>query len=127
MPEGTPTARRSARWQASASSSGSTSNSAAAQSASATTTSRAPDDPSPALMDVDEERLRTSDSMARGLVASADAAAEVVATLDRRHALDGASYVITMMQVGGYRPATLTDFELPKQFGLRQTIGDTLG
>ena len=80
-----------------------------------------------ALMDVDEERLRTSDSMARGLVASADAAAEVVATLDRRHALDGASYVITMMQVGGYRPATLTDFELPKQFGLRQTIGDTLG
>ena len=80
-----------------------------------------------ALMDVDEERLRTSDSMARGLVASTDAAAEVVATLDRRHALDGASYVITMMQVGGYRPATLTDFELPKQFGLRQTIGDTLG
>ena len=41
------------------------------------------------MMDVDEERLRTSDSMARGLVASTDAAAEVVATLDARHAEDG--------------------------------------
>ncbi len=32
-----------------------------------------------------------------------------------------------MIQVGGYRPATVTDFEIPKRYGLRQTIGDTLG
>jgi alpha-galactosidase len=75
------------------------------------------------LHDIDEERLRVSELMARRI---ADRAA-VVATLDRRLALDGADYVITMFQVGGYRPATVTDFELPKQFGLRQTIGDTLG
>ena len=49
------------------------------------------------------------------------------ATADRRAALDGADYVLTTFQVGGYRPATVTDFEIPKRFGLRQTIGDTLG
>jgi alpha-galactosidase len=75
------------------------------------------------LHDIDEERLRVSELMARRI---ADPA-RVEATLDRRQALDGADYVITMFQVGGYRPATVTDFELPKQFGLRQTIGDTLG
>src|SRR6185437_7307151 len=55
------------------------------------------------------------------------AAAYVEASTDRRRALDGADYVITMFQIGGYRPATVTDFEVPKRFGLRQTIGDTLG
>ena len=42
-------------------------------------------------------------------------------------ALDGADYVVTSFQVGGYRPATVVDFEVPKRFGLRQTIADTLG
>ena len=55
------------------------------------------------------------------------AAATVEATLDRRAALAGADYVVTSFQVGGYRPATVVDFEVPKRFGLRQTIGDTLG
>jgi alpha-galactosidase len=80
-----------------------------------------------ALMDIDEERLRASEMMARRIVDAVGANAIVDATLDRRSALDGADYVITMMQIGGYRPATVTDFELPKRFGLRQTIGDTLG
>jgi alpha-galactosidase len=80
-----------------------------------------------ALMDIDEERLRTSELMARGIVDALGVKANVEATLDRREALDGAGYVITLMQVGGYRPATVTDFEVPKRFGLRQTIGDTLG
>src|SRR2546423_10474329 len=48
-------------------------------------------------------------------------------TADRGSALDGASYWLAMFQVGGYRPATVTDFEVPKRFGLRQTIADTLG
>ena len=85
------------------------------------------DDMTLALMDVDGERLETSDVVARRLVEAADAGARVEATLDRRGALDGADYVVTMIQVGGYRPATVTDFDVPKRFGLRQTIGDTLG
>jgi alpha-galactosidase len=80
-----------------------------------------------ALMDLDEERLRVSELMTHRIVDSLAANTRVEATLDRRRALDGADYVLTMMQVGGYRPATVTDFELPKRFGLRQTIGDTLG
>jgi alpha-galactosidase len=80
-----------------------------------------------ALMDIDSERLRTSELVARRLVESVASDTQVTATLDRREALDGADYVLTMFQVGGYRPATVTDFEVPKRFGLRQTIGDTLG
>jgi alpha-galactosidase len=80
-----------------------------------------------ALMDVDPGRLRTSEFVARKLSESLGAAARVDATTDRRAALEDADYVITMFQVGGYRPATVTDFEVPKRFGLRQTIGDTLG
>ncbi len=79
------------------------------------------------LMDIDRERLETSELMARRVADAAGVDTKITATLDRRQALDGAAYVITMMQVGGYRPATVTDFEVPKRFGLRQTIGDTLG
>ena len=74
-----------------------------------------------ALMDIDAERLAATERM------TASAGVKVEATLDRRRALDGADYVMTMFQVGGYRPATVIDFEVPKRFGLRQTIGDTLG
>jgi alpha-galactosidase len=80
-----------------------------------------------ALMDVDEERLRTSETVARRVAGHFGADTKVMATTDRRAALDGADYVVTMMQVGGYRPATITDFDVPKRFGLRQTIADTLG
>src|SRR4029079_3549316 len=45
----------------------------------------------------------------------------------RREALTGADYVLTMIQVGGYKPSTVVDFEIPKKYGLRQTIADTLG
>jgi alpha-galactosidase len=77
-----------------------------------------------ALMDVDEERLRTSEVVARRL---AGPGVSVEATLDRRAALDGADYVVAMIQVGGYRPATVVDFDVPKRFGVQQTIGDTIG
>jgi alpha-galactosidase len=80
-----------------------------------------------ALMDIDPERLRTSEAVARGLVAAHGAKARVEATEDRRAALDGADYVVTSFQVGGLRPSTIVDFEVPKRFGLRQTIADTLG
>ena len=80
-----------------------------------------------ALMDIDAERLRTAEATTRTLAERAGAGAAIEATLDRRAALDGADYVVTSFQVGGYRPATVVDFEVPKRFGLRQTIGDTLG
>jgi alpha-galactosidase len=80
-----------------------------------------------ALMDIDAERLRTSELVTRGLVEAHGAGAKVEATTDRRAALDGADYVVTSFQVGGYRPSTVIDFEVPKRFGLRQTIADTLG
>jgi alpha-galactosidase len=80
-----------------------------------------------ALMDIDAERLRTSELVARRLVDAHGAGARVEATLDRREALAGADYVVTSFQVGGLRPATVVDFEVPKRFGLRQTIADTLG
>src|SRR3954454_24664264 len=67
-----------------------------------------------ALMDIDPERLRTSEVVARRLVEEHGARAEVETTLDRRVALDGADYVVTSFQVGGYRPGTVTDFEVPK-------------
>jgi alpha-galactosidase len=79
-----------------------------------------------ALMDLDPERLRTSEIVAARLVEAHGAKARVEATLDRRAALDGADYVVTSFQVGGL-PATLVDFEVPKRHGLRQTIADTLG
>jgi alpha-galactosidase len=80
-----------------------------------------------ALMDIDEERLRVAELAARKIAETLGTDTRIEATLDRRQALDGADYVQTMMQVGGYRPATVTDFEVPKRFGLRQTIGDTVG
>jgi alpha-galactosidase len=80
-----------------------------------------------ALMDIDGDRLRTSEVVARRIADTLGADSRVEATTDRRRAVDGADYVLTMFQVGGYRPATVTDFEVPKRFGLHQTIGDTLG
>lgn len=80
-----------------------------------------------ALIDIDPERLRVSEAVARRIADRLGGAPCIEATPDRRAALDGADYVVTMIQVGGYRPATVTDFEVPKSFGLRQTIGDTLG
>ena len=80
-----------------------------------------------ALMDIDSERLDVTERVARRVAADAGAAPTITATKDRRRALDGADYAINMIQVGGYRPATVIDFEIPKRYGLRQTIGDTLG
>ncbi len=79
------------------------------------------------LFDVDGERLATSELVARRLADTADVPPKIVATTDRRAALDGADYAINMIQVGGYEPCTVTDFEIPTSFGLRQTIADTLG
>ena len=79
------------------------------------------------LFDIDPGRLETSKIVASKLVSSAGAPTTIEATMDRREALTGASYVVAMIQVGGYKPSTVLDFEIPKKYGLRQTIADTLG
>jgi alpha-galactosidase len=80
-----------------------------------------------ALTDINPERLRTSEVVARRVAEALGAHPTVTATTNRRAALEGADYALCMIQVGGYRPATVIDFEVPKRFGLRQTIADTLG
>jgi alpha-galactosidase len=79
-----------------------------------------------ALHDIDAERLATAEAMARWTSKELGVAARIEAHLDRRRALDGADFAINMIQVGGHA-ATLTDFEIPKKYGLRQTIADTSG
>ncbi|MCK6581156.1 MAG: alpha-glucosidase/alpha-galactosidase [Anaerolineae bacterium] len=80
-----------------------------------------------ALFDIDADRLSTSEIVARRVADAVGAKPTITATTDRRRALDGADYAICMIQVGGYKPGTVTDFEIPKKYGLRQTIADTLG
>ena len=79
------------------------------------------------LYDIDEDRLRSSGIVANRVANALGATPEIVAGMDRREALDGADYVITMFQIGGYKPSTVIDFEIAKKYGLRQTIADTLG
>jgi|SRR5579875_815419 len=80
-----------------------------------------------ALYDIDEQRLRDSENMLSNLKDSLNTNIEIKAYLDRKDALKGAKYVINAIQVGGYKPSTVIDFEIPKKYGLRQTIADTVG
>jgi alpha-galactosidase/6-phospho-beta-glucosidase family protein len=79
------------------------------------------------LMDIDPARVKVAEIMARKMIAKLGVRAKVEATLDQRRAIRGANYVICTVQVGGYKPATVIDFEIPKKYGLQQTIADTLG
>jgi len=65
--------------------------------------------------------------VAHKIAEALDAHPTIEATTDRRAALDGADYAISMFQVAGYKPGTVIDFEVPKKYGRRQTIADTLG
>jgi alpha-galactosidase len=82
-----------------------------------------------ALVDIDPERLRVSDIMLRNINRSLGARATIrsYSAEQAREALTGADFVVNAVQVGGYEPSTVIDFEIPKKYGLRQTIGDTLG
>ncbi len=80
-----------------------------------------------ALMDVSQQRLDESALVARKLISTLDVAAKVETHTDQRRALDGADFVVVAFQIGGYEPCTVTDFEVPKKYGLRHTIADTLG
>src|ERR1700712_754666 len=80
-----------------------------------------------ALMDINPERLEESAIVARKLASTLGASATVETFTDQRRALDKADFVVVAFQIGGYEPCTVTDFEVPKKYGLRQTIADTLG
>jgi alpha-galactosidase len=79
-----------------------------------------------ALHDIDADRLSTAEAMAQWVARERSAQPRITTHDDRRAALDGADFVINMVQIGGHE-ATLRDFELPARYGLRQTIADTLG
>ena len=79
------------------------------------------------LHDIDPVRLEDSERMLKNIAKNTGCGAKVHAHLNRRESLEGADYVVNAIQVGGYEPCTVTDFEVPKKFGLRQTIADTLG
>jgi alpha-galactosidase len=84
-----------------------------------------------ALYDIDPKRLRESGQMLDVLNRNINAGrARITAhcgVAGRKAALRGADYVVNAIQVGGYEPSTVIDFEVPKRYGLRQTIADTLG
>ncbi|GGP44035.1 alpha-glucosidase/alpha-galactosidase [Streptomyces melanogenes] len=79
-----------------------------------------------ALHDIDPERLATAEAAARHIAGTLKVAPVITAHPDRRGALDGAHFVVNTVQVG-MNAATRTDFAVPARYGLRQTIGDTLG
>ncbi|MDY7222781.1 alpha-glucosidase/alpha-galactosidase [Halalkalibacterium halodurans] len=80
-----------------------------------------------ALFDIDLDRLHDSETMLKHLKETLQANVKIKAYTDRKEALRGAKYVVNAIQVGGYDPCTITDFEIPKKYGLRQTIADTVG
>jgi alpha-galactosidase len=79
-----------------------------------------------ALHDIDDERLAYALLAAGQLVERSNAGYDVSAHESRASAFDGADYLINEIQIGGY-PATRTDFDVPRKYGLRQTIADTIG
>ena len=79
-----------------------------------------------ALHDIDPERLGYAQRAAENIVAREGAGHTVTSHLDRREAFEGADYLINEIQVGGV-PSTYVDFDIPRTYGLRQTIADTIG
>lgn len=84
-----------------------------------------------ALYDIDGDRLEESYQLIEALNKKYNGGKTVIKSYlgieNRRDALRGANFVINAIQVGGYEPCTVIDFEIPKKYGLRQTIADTLG
>ena len=79
------------------------------------------------LMDIDEGRLKLAKELIDTVSNKLDANPKVTLHTDRKEALRNADFVQTTIQVGGYKPATVIDFDIPKKYGLKQTIADTLG
>jgi alpha-galactosidase len=83
-----------------------------------------------ALYDIDGKRLSESEAILGAINKGKGSKARINSFLgveNRKEALRGADFVVNAIQVGLYDPCTIIDFEVPKKYGLRQTIGDTLG
>ena len=83
-----------------------------------------------ALYDIDGQRLKESETILEAMRRAKGGHGRIECYLgpqQRREALRGADFVVNAIQVGGYEPCTVIDFEIPKKYGLRQTIADTLG
>lgn len=81
-----------------------------------------------ALYDIDENRLKESELMLQTINKNSNQSrAKIQSFSDRKEALKDANFVINAIQVGGYKPSTVIDFEIPKKYGLQHTIGDTTG
>jgi len=80
-----------------------------------------------ALMDINEERLKISHELISAVAQKLDAKPTIESFTNRKAALKNADFVQSTIQVGGYKPSTIIDFNIPKEFGLKQTIADTLG
>lgn len=84
-----------------------------------------------ALYDIDGVRLKESllmlETINRNVNQNRARIGAFLGAPNRKKALKNADFVVNAIQVGGYKPATVIDFEIPKKYGLRQTIGDTLG
>lgn len=84
-----------------------------------------------ALYDIDKERLEESELLLNSINQNCnEGRASITSYLgveNRKAALKDADFVVNAIQVGGYKPSTVIDFEIPKKYGLRQTIADTLG
>ena len=80
-----------------------------------------------ALMDIDEARLKITHELISVVAKKLSAKPTIKTFTDRREALKGADFVQSTIQVGGYKPSTIIDFNIPQEFGLQQTIADTLG
>ena len=80
-----------------------------------------------ALMDIDPKRLKECRIVAEKMIATMGARATAKTFSNQRAALENADFVIVAFHIGGFIPCTLIDFDIPKNYGLRQTIADTLG
>ena len=79
------------------------------------------------LMDINEQRLLESEMVFKKLVSSLEVQATYSLHTEQKEALREANFVVVAFQIGGFEPCTVTDFEIPKKYGLRQTIADTVG
>ncbi len=80
-----------------------------------------------ALVDIDKKRLKLSHELLEVISNKLNTKIKIKSFTNRRDALEGSDFVQSTIQVGGYKPSTVIDFEIPNKYGLKQTIADTLG
>ncbi len=80
-----------------------------------------------ALQDIDPVRLKASHELLNVISEKLNASPKITSHTDRRESLVGSDFVQTTIQIGGFKPSTIIDFQIPREYGLKQTIADTLG